>query len=1053
MLHATRYRRAQALVVLVLSALVTACVVFAPMYNRALQQAMVTARLHSEPAQSSGISLTSFSAVDQSSVKTPDALVGFVPPSLGEHFLTPIRGRYLVVREDPLVNRPDGQLVWRDGFCQHVTMVSGRCPTQAGEVAISVGQKATRPTWQPGVRLRLGEWDDAVTQVAEAPRLTATIVGVYRQPSGDRYWFGNQLTGRTESGELDAMLTPESTITAAAGGPTGLTAPFQEIHNLADFPLRTATTGIDQVIPLGPEVNTFVQVPWAATAKNAQELNASLSVFGSSGLPLIAADMVAGRDQANVTVPLLVAQLALLLACVLWLVLVAATDQRRAEVAVARLRGRGSGGARRLLLGETLPPVLLGVPVGAAIALVLSALARHVVLPTSPPFEVPVLTYAGLALVVVVMTGLSFLSVRRVSLEPVSSLVRSVSARASGFALGIVEAMLVTAATVAFLALATGSVKGPVGLAAPTLLAVAVGVVGSRIVPPLFALLGRRLLRRGRATGGAALLQAGRRGTTRWLVPVVTVALCLVVFAADALAVGARNRSGRAEAEVGAPTVLTVSSVDAQLVARTLTELDPTGRHVTPVAVVRPPNTEAPSTFGVVPGAFRQIALWPGVDVGKLPWTRLTGPTVPPIVITGSTVAYDVRSLPLATTDLAPDGETNAVLPANPVNLAFRVVRPDGTVDALPLAPLPTKGLTGRQTAKVTCEAGCRLAGIGVVASPGTPTVSGNVAVTALTVDGHPVDLRAVDQWQAPPFDLQDPQSPAGIRVDPASGGLSLNFNNGGQTQMFADHVSVPVSAPALLTASAVSTGPTGGTGGADDTAYPASLVDGESFAVTDAGRVPFVPGGTPNVSVVNLSNLLAQGWRGRGATTMKAYVDTTDPAYLATVTRALGAKGIRVTETTHPADQKRVYDATAAAWSLQLALVVGLMALLVAAVALVVLVATSWRARSRDYAGLRMAGLTRRRVAAIAAIENVPAIAASGLLGVLAGVFAAHAALPVVPMFPSPPPTWPIDLGTAWATSAGAAVVGLLSLVLVGTAASRWVARRSTFDRLRDTV
>ncbi len=1049
MLHATRYRRAQALVVLVLSSLVTACVVFAPMYNRALQQAMVTARLQAEPAQSSGLSLTSYSAVNQATVRSPDQLADFVPPSLSSHYQPPIRGRYVVVREDPLVNRPDGQLVWREGFCSNIRIVAGTCPTRPGEIAISAGQQQTHPTWQPGVQLRLGEWDDAVTQVAEAPRLTATIVGVYTQPTNEPYWFGTLLTGRTESGDLDAMLTPESTFTASTGGPMRLTAPLEEVHNLADLPLRTTTTGIDQIIPLGPEVNTFVQVPWAPTARNAEELNASLAVFGASGLPLIAADMAAGRDQAEVTVPLLVAQLALLLACVLWLVLVAATDQRRAEVAVAKLRGRGSAGARRLLLGETLPPVLLGIPVGALLAVGLSAVARHVVLPTSPPFEVPRLTYAALAAAVVGMTGLAFLSVRRVSKEPVASLVRSVSARATGFALGVVEAMLVAASAVAFVALATGSVKGPVGLAAPTLLAVAVGVVGSRVVPPVFTALGRRLLAGGRASSGAALLQAGRRGTTRWLVPVVTVALCLVVFAVDALAVGDRNRTGRAEAEVGAPTVLTLSSADANLVASTLRSLDPTGRHVTPVAVVRPPNPEAPSTIGVDPAAFRRIALWPGVDVAKLPWGSLTGPTVAPVEIKGSRVSYDVTSIPLTTTDLSPQG-SRVVLDPEPLRLGLQVVRPDGTVDALPLAPLPTKGVKGRQSATVTCEAGCRIAGIGLLSQPGAPSISGIATISGLTVDGQPVDLGASDRWRGVSDpDPSDAENPAAIRLDSLPAGTTLNFTSGGQTQFFVSHASIPTQAPALLTAAAVA----GSSRNGATPTYPAALVDGESFEVTDAGRVPFVPGGTPNVSLVNLANLLARGWQGRGATTMEAYLDTTDPAYVSSVTKALGDKGVRVTTTSHPGDRERLYAATAAAWSLQLALVVGLMALLVAAVALVVLVATSWRARSRDYAGLRLAGLTRRRVAAIAVIETVPAIAASGVVGVLAGLFAAHAALPVVPLFPSPPPTWPINLGSAWGPSLVAAVVGLVVLVLVGTIASRWVAQRSTFDRLRDTV
>ena len=60
----------------------------------------------------------------------------------------------------------------------------------------------------------------------------------------------------------------------------------------------------------------------------------------------------------------LVAQLLVLVAVVLWMVLVAATDDRRAELALARLRGRGRRGAAAYLLSELLPLTLLGVAVG-----------------------------------------------------------------------------------------------------------------------------------------------------------------------------------------------------------------------------------------------------------------------------------------------------------------------------------------------------------------------------------------------------------------------------------------------------------------------------------------------------------------------------------------------------------------------------------------------------------------------------------------------------------------------------------------------------------------
>ena len=144
------------------------------------------------------------------------------------------------------------------------------------------------------------------------------------------------------------------------------------------------------------------------------------------------------------------AQMALLLVCVLWLVLVSAADQRRGEVAVARLRGRGSRGARRLLLSETLPPVVLGAPLGALLAVGLSTVARNTVLTSDPPFEVPVAAVVALVAGLLLMVGLAVLSVRRVCRDPVADLIRSVPPRRSGVRLGVLEAMLVAAAAAAF---------------------------------------------------------------------------------------------------------------------------------------------------------------------------------------------------------------------------------------------------------------------------------------------------------------------------------------------------------------------------------------------------------------------------------------------------------------------------------------------------------------------------------------------------------------------------------------------------------------------------
>jgi len=58
---AIRYRRLQALVLLALSALITACTVLAPLYDRAMQQALTRLSVDSAPASATAVQLRSLS--------------------------------------------------------------------------------------------------------------------------------------------------------------------------------------------------------------------------------------------------------------------------------------------------------------------------------------------------------------------------------------------------------------------------------------------------------------------------------------------------------------------------------------------------------------------------------------------------------------------------------------------------------------------------------------------------------------------------------------------------------------------------------------------------------------------------------------------------------------------------------------------------------------------------------------------------------------------------------------------------------------------------------
>ncbi len=1024
---ALRYRRAQGLVIVVLSALVTLCLVLAPLYTRALDQALVRTLLSDAAPQTTGLQLTSFSPTEPVLTLPPDALAGLVPDAVRGLFGVPVGSTSVDVRRMPLAGQPGGRLLTREGMCNHVGFTSGRCPTASGEIAVSAAQAAVY-SMPVGAVVDVGEFDGAVSLLQAAPHRDLRVVGVYAQVDS-AYWFGDELTGRASKRlGFDTMLTPPRTLTDPVTAPSGGSTSWFALRNVVDVPLVVGRVGADEIAGLGATVGGLVAHPLGAERSGSHVAD---TVTVRSGLPGIADEVRTGSAQAAVTVPLLMAQMELLLFCVLWLVLVAAADQRRGEVAVARLRGRGSRGAARLVLGETLPQVVLGVPLGALLAVACSWFARHTVLTSAPPFEVPIAAVGALAAALAAIVGLTVLSVRRVCREPVSALLRSVPPREQAARLGVREAMVVAGAGAGFLAVATGTVGGPVGQGAPVLLAVAVGIVASRVLSSSLGAGGRRLLLLGWPTAGTALLSASRRGTIRWLVPIVTVALSIAVVTADVLAVGARNWAGRAAAEVGATTVLRLDTVDLAAATSAVRAVDPGGDHVTPVAVISPTAPGATATVGVVPSAFRRIALWPGVRTEALAWDRLTAPTTPPLPLDGSRLTFHVTASQYQVVPPVVRSVPTALV------LGLRVVHEDGTVEPLPLATIPRDGVTADQVATVGCADGCRLTGIGVLTPRGTAQVTGTVTLSRLTVDGRAVDLGAGAAWR-------DTSSAAGdVAGRPAQNGVLITYTNNGFDNAFLDHASLPGIVPALTTHAA--------TPSAVGATFAGSYVDGGSLTQRSAGAVPFVPGGPASASIVNVDNLLAQGWRGRGSAVVAAYLDTADPTSIARVTSALAERGVHVVSTTHVADVAASYRQSAAGWSLELARAIGVLSLLVAAVAILVLASTSGRARRRDYAVLRLFGQSSRRLALLAQLETVPVIATSAVLGAVVGLWAAPVAVGMVPIFASTPPTFPVDLTTAWGLAISSGVVGLAALALVGALTSHRLARMAEIEQLRE--
>ncbi len=177
------------------------------------------------------------------------------------------------------------------------------------------------------------------------------------------------------------------------------------------------------------------------------------------------------------------------------------------------------------------------------------------------------------------------------------------------------------------------------------------------------------------------------------------------------------------------------------------------------------------------------------------------------------------------------------------------------------------------------------------------------------------------------------------------------------------------------------------------------------------------------------------------------------DPATLAEVTRSLHEHGITVRHSYSLRETRAPYDESTAAWSLQLGALVGAAGLLLAILVLVVLAVATWRHRSRDLAALRMSGLPRRSVRAVATMAQLPAIAVGVAAGAVTGLVGAHVALPIVPLFATAPEVSTLDLQTPWSVVLLATLTVLVVLTVTGSWIGLAMSRQARPQRLRETL
>lgn len=564
-LRGVRYRSAASVATLLVAVVAVAAATLGPMYSVTAQDSLVRHRLARADTFQTGLLADTSGGYfgDGVPAQLADALAAVSDPRYDRFWGQPSVMAQLTGSEvKPVTDTPPGPpqnvstVSWRSQMCRSVTMLQGRCPVDqppAGrfEAMVSV-RTATDLGLHVGDRvfLQLG----ASTPQANAP----VLVEIYDQSSaGPPGWpYGSpaqQAPPRTPTGPMqqDEVLVDRATIAAATG----------DTRVSAFRPLRTPTVHARDL----PALSSLAQPRTTA------------SVTVASPAATLLADIAADRALVRSAATAVSVQVGLLGLFVLYLVVAAAAEERGPEVALAKLRGMRALQTAVFTLTEPVLLLILAAPVGLGVGVAADLLLASGLAPGS---DIRLDRGVALAASAAVLGGVvaAVAAGRRLLRTPVLGQLRRTGGRRAALARSLaLDVGALALAGAGIYELLTGS-SDLVALAAPGLVALAVGLLAVRLVPPLARLVvtGTRSSRRVGAF--LAARNTARRPAGSRLLVLLAVAVALAVFGTDGDLVARAVRSQTARAAVGAATVVHVDADSPGVLLDAVRAADPSGR-------------------------------------------------------------------------------------------------------------------------------------------------------------------------------------------------------------------------------------------------------------------------------------------------------------------------------------------------------------------------------------------------------------------------------------------------------------------------------------------
>jgi putative ABC transport system permease protein len=710
-------------------------------------------------------------------------------------------------------------------------------------------------------------------------------------------------------------------------------------------------------------------------------------------------------DQQLIYVGVAVGAGELLLIC--WFALFLAVSQtspeRRPDVGLLKMRGVRRRDVWRLLAGQSVIPLAAGGVVGLVAGPALAWWTGGGVVGDEIRQAMWVAVLATTALAVVGAVVAALVAERRMLRESVSSLGRGVVGHRRNWRSSVFDALVVLVAAAAVYQVKAGSSGGGlnsrgVELAAPILLALAVGVLSARLIPVAAAWIGRRALRAGRVSTGLAAMHLARRpGTTRVL-GLVAVVVAVLAGTAQNWSAADRARHERALFEVGDDRVLTVEAPSSARLLAAVRQADPSGKYAMAVVESQVGNPllalDATRMAAVLPQLPAYgLADWPSIAAALHPATTA------PVGVNGGALDLDVT--------------WSSPSPAG-VSVVATLQATEGPATTVAFGPLRA----GRHTypaPATNCSAGCRLVSLTVTSGADRPPADSVATVHAIGGVSAAGLFGDRTRWRADV--VEGAQIP---RITTSPDGLAVTITTetlAGGTPLHAGVYVLDATTPVPV----VSSGDFGLNSGGDPRT---ALTDSTAQPVRIVARAALLPriGTGLLVDLEYADRLAAIHTTG----TMQVWLAAGAPDSL---TRQLTDAGLKIVAEQSVADRVDTLAAQGPPAALRFLLLVGFLGVLLALISFAVMAAVEKRTRSAELSALRRQGMRQTAVRRIAVGGYAALIVAAVVVGAVTAAVLTSFFPTALPVFGDNWQTLPAPGAAGYALPAAAGLI----LVLLG--------------------